>query len=333
MGEHRLGRRDQVRAQGGVGQIGARLGEIAQPVFDGPRRAAERGELWEDPPDPVRELPPRAEFAQGEGEVTGLRGVEAVSHGGGWISGHDFNNKSRSHVYSSVIIDNCRIERDYMADISFPQIPASVWWGVRQVLQKTPRGKFDENTVAAVLGVQPVAARQYLKEFQKVGILDDELRGTELAGKWRMDESYAEAITEIANSVYPEALVSMAPPGEVDRQRVTTWFMHQGLGEGAARNKAAFYVLLTSPEPNSVPMSGSKSKAIARQPTRKADAITEPAATTPPAEFKAHGRVTAPTAIESLPLNVNLQIHISADASTEQIEAIFSAMRKYLRDA
>jgi hypothetical protein len=32
-----------------------------------------------------------------------------------------------------------------------------------------------------------------------------------------------------------------------------------------------------------------------------------------------------------MPLNVNVQIHISADASSEQIEAIFANMKKYLR--
>jgi hypothetical protein len=36
---------------------------------------------------------------------------------------------------------------------------------------------------------------------------------------------------------------------------------------------------------------------------------------------------------EAFPLNVNVQIHISADAGTEQIESIFQAMRRYLYDA
>lgn len=220
-----------------------------------------------------------------------------------------------------------------MADISFPQIPASVWWGVRQLLQRAPRGKFDENTLATILGVQPVAARQYLKEFQKVGILDEDLRATDLASKWRMDESYGEAIGEIANSVYPEALVSIAPPGDVDRQQVTTWFMHQGLGEGAARNKAAFYVLLTSPEPNGAPPSGPKVKSSARQSVQKVATSTDRPATKRISDAKKSGQDGVASTFEGLPLNVNLQIHISADASSDQIEAIFSAMRKYLRDA
>jgi hypothetical protein len=37
--------------------------------------------------------------------------------------------------------------------------------------------------------------------------------------------------------------------------------------------------------------------------------------------------------VDPIPLNVNVQIHISADASGEQIESIFSAMRRYLYDS
>jgi hypothetical protein len=33
-----------------------------------------------------------------------------------------------------------------------------------------------------------------------------------------------------------------------------------------------------------------------------------------------------------MPLNINIQIHISADATSEQIENIFAAMKKYLYD-
>jgi hypothetical protein len=33
-----------------------------------------------------------------------------------------------------------------------------------------------------------------------------------------------------------------------------------------------------------------------------------------------------------MPLNINVQIHISAEATGAQIESIFSAMRRYLYD-
>lgn len=37
--------------------------------------------------------------------------------------------------------------------------------------------------------------------------------------------------------------------------------------------------------------------------------------------------------LDQIPLNLNIQIHISADAGTDQIETIFRAMRMYLNDA
>ncbi|WP_347311577.1 hypothetical protein [Defluviimonas sp. SAOS-178_SWC] len=222
-----------------------------------------------------------------------------------------------------------------MADQSFPQIPSTVWWGVREILQRSPRAKIDESMLAATLSVQSVAAKQYIVELKKVGLLDDEGRGTPLANAWRMDESYAQAVDELANACYPEGLVTIAPPGNADRQRVVNWFMTQGLGAGTAGNKAATYLMITSPEP------GAAGAAAARGESKKSSSSDSVATSTsaPPIRKNAPARKQAPRAPEgarvdstSIPLNLNVQIHISADASSEQIETIFSAMRKYLRN-
>src|SRR5215471_3727426 len=147
-----------------------------------------------------------------------------------------------------------------MADKNrYPQIPSTVWWGVRAILQRTPNATVDERMLGVQLEVQEVAARQYITELKNVGILTDEGKATPLAQKWRLDETYGQAVSELAGNVYPEGLLHVAPPGEAERQKVVSWFLQEGLGQGTAGNKAATYVLLTSPSPNESPARGTVS--------------------------------------------------------------------------
>ncbi len=218
-----------------------------------------------------------------------------------------------------------------MADQSFPQIPATVWWGMRQLLQRTPSAKFDDGMIAASLGVQPAAARQYVAELKRIGILDDEGKATEIANLWRMDLSYGEAVEAIVSGAYPEQLTTIAPPGNADRQTVVNWFMQQGLGEGSARNKAATYLLVSSAEPNTTSNSSTRKDSKRNSGDDTAKPLTAARrtrrSTSPPMADK-----PAKSTADIMPLNVNVQIHISADAGNDQIESIFAAMRKYLKD-
>lgn len=219
-----------------------------------------------------------------------------------------------------------------MADQIFLQIPATVWWGVRQIMLKTPRLKFDERTLAASLNVQIAASRQYLAELKRAGLLDEDGRATDLAGQWRIDETYSQAVEELARANYPEELIAHAPPGDADRKWVINWFKLQGLGEGSAKNKAATYLLITSATPNASPIVPSKSDSKKVTKTKgKASAVT---ANVSPATTTTADRTMSESKSEGglMPLNVNVQIHISADASKDQIDNIFSAMKKYLRN-
>ncbi|MEJ6389669.1 DUF5343 domain-containing protein [Gymnodinialimonas ulvae] len=217
-----------------------------------------------------------------------------------------------------------------MADGAFPQIPATVWWGIRDLLQRSPSAKYDDSMLAAKLGVQAVAARQYIAELTRVGILDEEGKATELGNRWRLDEKYSDAVDEILSGAYPESLTTIASAGEADRQTVVNWFMNQGLGQGSAKNKAATYLLISSREPNS---GGAPTK---RAATKNEKSSTDPAKEGKPPKTRTRAQVNPPVppaskqAPDAMPLNVNVQIHISADASSDQIESIFKSMRQYL---
>lgn len=229
-----------------------------------------------------------------------------------------------------------------MADKNrYPQIPSTVWWGVRSIINRTPNATIDERLLGVQLGVQEAAAKAYINELRHVGIVTDEGKATPLAQRWRLDESYAEAVDELIQSTYPEGLIHVAPPGEAERQKVVSWFQREGLGQGSAGNKAATYLLLSSPTPNEAPKPAPKAAlaentARVRPLRRQADGGST---NNKPANRTAGERVgeakSTPVAkgLEAFPLNVNIQIHISADAGTEQIESIFQAMRRYLYDA
>jgi hypothetical protein len=220
-----------------------------------------------------------------------------------------------------------------MSEISsFPQIPTTVWWGVRNLLNKTPRATISEDALGVELGVQPAAARQYVAELKRVHILNEESKATDLAHKWRMSDTYAEAVSEILDNCYGEGLRTVAPD-IADRAKAIDWFQRQGLGEGSARNKAATYFLISSSEPGEAP--SRQAPSAQSKPRRSA----EPSKATPQATQKSEngeekaGSQSSDALQGAFPINLNLQIHISADASTDQIDAIFSSMRKHLGNA
>jgi hypothetical protein len=212
-----------------------------------------------------------------------------------------------------------------MADSKgYPQIPGRVWWGVRDMINRSPNMKFDDNNLAVTLSVQPVAAKQYLNELTRVGIVDEDGLATDLGKKWRLDDRYDEAAEEILKSAYPDGLTSIAPMGSADRSIVERWFQNDGLGAGTAKNKAGTYIMIANDRPG---------EAKVRAPTvSKASRDNGPESK--PREQKPNKKPqqseNGSTTQNAFPLNVNVQIHISADASSEQIETIFSSMRKYL---
>lgn len=224
-----------------------------------------------------------------------------------------------------------------MADKNrYPQIPSTVWWGVRSILNRTPNATIDERLLGVQLAVQEAAARAYVTELKSAGILSDEGKATPLANKWRLDDTYGEAVEKIIATVYPDSLRQVAPPADADRQKVVSWFMREGLGKGAAGNKAATYLLIGSPSPNDGTAKATKTRENTSNSRRTSSSRAAAAGRSKPGSRAVElsgDAARRPSGVETLPLNVNVQIHISADAGSEQIETIFSAMRRYLYDA
>jgi hypothetical protein len=221
-----------------------------------------------------------------------------------------------------------------MADkASYLQIPSTVWWGLRALLRTKPNATIDDKYLAVNLGVQLAASRQYVSELKRAGLLSDDSKATELAMRWRNDETYREAADQIIENSYPDGLRDVAPPGAAERSKVISWFMHNGLGEGTARNKAGTYLMIANDGVQDAPDGKQKSKPSGtNKPVASATPAPQTTKTRPPSAHQPSGGPAAERGGDAIPLNVNVQIHISADASTDQIEAIFSSMRRYLRN-
>lgn len=222
-----------------------------------------------------------------------------------------------------------------MAEIgNYPQLPRSVWRGVWDILRKTPNRKLDEKALAAELGVQPTAAKAYSRELAKLGILNDDCYPTELAKLWRQDGQDTDIIDQILELAYPVELRELAPRDSLDRDKVVRWFMNEGLGEGSAKNKTATFLMVSS----GISEEDSSAAATPRRPSPPANQPIKTRAKGASRDVSKGGGedgndLSGSGTRRKPDLNINIQIHISADASAEQIDAIFSSMRRYFDES
>jgi hypothetical protein len=224
-----------------------------------------------------------------------------------------------------------------MADTAnYPQLPRNVWRGAWGILRKTPKRKLDGKALSAELGVQVTAAKTYARELCRLGLLNDDFAPSDLANRWRQDGKAADVIEEMLALAYPDDLRDMAPRTDLDRDKIVRWFMGEGLGEGSAKNKAATYIMVS--------MGVSEDEELPQAKPRRAASPAGPRTRQVPLQRtdKGHGQSgngnDKPSKGKSVrqgrpDLNVNVQIHISADASVEQIDAIFSSMRRYFDES
>ena len=211
---------------------------------------------------------------------------------------------------------------------NYPQIPSAIWWGFREMLINKPSIQISAKLVAIQFDVQETAAKAYIRELQKIGMLDEDGRPTPVALKWRMDDSYSEAVAEILATVYPDELREILDVKAIDKAKAKQWFQYDGLGTGAAGNKTATLVVIASPTPGEAQkLPTTKPEVVSRKAPAKKEANVAKAAEIEKQKAQKGAQQKFNTAF---PMNLNIQIHISADSSNEQIETIFRSMNKYL---
>lgn len=214
---------------------------------------------------------------------------------------------------------------------SYPLLPVAHWWTLRDKFKQSIPGVVTANYLATALNTQPRSARNnvlpYLKDF---GLIDDEGKTTDLAKAWRDDKQYPDVCRKIQTRIYPEELVAaISNPGE-DRGNVERWFANEtGAGRGAVRRMAGIYIVVS--EADASKNAGKQVKPKAKIPTKKStEKLGKEIKASHPLKQGKPENVTNGHAPVAPGLNINLQIHISADATPDQIDKIFESMARHI---
>jgi len=220
---------------------------------------------------------------------------------------------------------------------TFPMLPGAHWWTLREKFKQSIPGVVTDSYLAAALDMQPRSARANVLPYLKdIGLINEENKTQELAKAWRDDAQYANVCKQIREKIYPEDLRSAAPDPTKDRSTIERWFAnHTGAGASAIRRMTQFYLILLEADIKKKSETREiKPKETKKQP--KQEKLTRPEkkvtprsreATVPQGPFiPQSGDVSS-----ALPgVSINLQIHISADATPDQIDKIFESMAKHI---
>ena len=210
---------------------------------------------------------------------------------------------------------------------TYPRLPAKNWWTLRDRFKQTMPGRVDADYLQSVMGLSSTAsAGNLMGPLRTLGLIDERGAPTERALDWRHDESYKAVCDAIVAEVYPDALRSAFPDPSTNTPGAVNWFARNtGAGKGAATGMAALYMLLLSGD---LAARSNGQAAIAVKPVKKASTTVRPQVAKPPIK-QTDQQVTSPQ--RDVPsVNVNVQIHISSDANSDQIDQIFKSMAEHL---
>ena len=218
---------------------------------------------------------------------------------------------------------------------SFPMLPGKQWWAIRDKFKQSIPGVVTDSYLAAALNMKVGSARNNILPYLKdIGLIDEEGKPQELAKTWRDDHQYAEACKQIRDAIYPDELLSAAPDPSSDRNAAERWFAnHTGAGASAVRRMIQFYIIIIEADvakrKQSKPRTTGKKKPT---PAKKSEA--NPAVQkkqVPPIRTSATQSTPPVPPPQGMPgVSINLEIHISADASPDQIDKIFESMAKHI---
>lgn len=219
----------------------------------------------------------------------------------------------------------------------YPMISEKSWWQIRNQFKKTIPSVVNVSYLKSLLSLNSdQSARNILAPLKQMGIIDAEGKPQPRATDWRSDAKYSDVCSIIVSDIYPQELLDLFPDTQIDNTAAKSWFMDTcSLGDNAAAKIASTFSLLKSGQvktdldiaKSTVPPKKSKpSKIKGNDFPEKAvplENISSPSlnVNTP----------IAPSPAPAIPsVHIDLQIHISPDASPDQIDSIFASMAKHL---
>jgi Family of unknown function (DUF5343) len=211
-----------------------------------------------------------------------------------------------------------------MAEIkkSYPMLPVAHWWALRKKFKQSIPTVVNQSYLAGVLRMEAQSARANVLPYLKVlGIINEDGKPTDRAKEWRDDARYPAVCKSILTEVYPPELLD-AVTDPTQREQADSWFSHAtGGGEAAVARMAVLYCVLLEGDASKQPDDKPERARPVPAPLRFEPERVEPAPNNTPTNL---------TNLPQMPVNINLEIHISADSSAEQIDTIFKSMAKHI---
>ncbi len=220
---------------------------------------------------------------------------------------------------------------------SYPTIPVSHWLSLRTQFKKSIPGSITTNYLASILNMSEAsAAANILPGLRNIGLIDSENKtNQDMAKKFRDDSAYSRLCEEIIKKTYPEELIDAFPDKDSNRDQIKKWFMnHTGSGENAASKLSSFYITLLEADASAAVKTNGVVRKDSNKPKQEKSQLKSAGQTVK--STQPHQEHTINTNSGQVPknntpdLNINIQIHISSDASSDQIKSIFENMAKYL---
>ncbi len=224
---------------------------------------------------------------------------------------------------------------------TYPKISRKIWWLLRTRLKQSIPSILTPTFIISVAEMKELSAKSnVLSPLREMGLIDESNKPSDLLERWRHDDEYNAVCSEIRTNTYPPELVeAFSEPDSGQRDRIKSWFMKNSkVGEVAARMYADTYLLLSEGNPNGT--SELNARPAAKKKTKSHNGP----------EANAHGSSRTQDATESVirshsnreadgansqkkrfpSIHIDVQVHISPDTSSEQIDKIFESMSKHL---
>ena len=213
-------------------------------------------------------------------------------------------------------------------------LPVTHWWTLRKKFMQSIPGTVTPTYLASVLNMKEKSARDnvhiYLKQMK---IIDKDGKPLPRATKWRDDHEYKKVCENIVKEIYPQELCDAAPDPDKNNKPAKRWFASQtGGGEGAVKRMVACYTVLRDGDVSKAPkQDGRETKAREHSTTKKTKSSKRNKRGAPVEKVNPSEEETEKSKKNSFPeICINLQVHISSDASTDQIDQIFASMAKHI---
>ena len=220
----------------------------------------------------------------------------------------------------------------------YPMISEKSWWQLRSQFKKTIPSVVNVSYLKSLLSLNSdQSARNILAPLRQMGIVDADGKPQPRATDWRSDAKYPDVCSAIISEIYPQELLDLFPDAQVDTATAKSWFMDTcSLGDNAAGKITSTFSMLKSgqikadAEISKTTPSPKKAKANKPQKSTPADSGSNPVSVPPVPTVDVNTPIMPTVAAPNPSVHIDLQIHISPDASPEQIDSIFASMAKHL---